>query len=229
MGNALSNTSNKVSHKGSGYKSATNKTPLKSASRDGNSGRRTQQLKSKYHSMEDIIRSANNDEDFGSRASTRDVRPPSRHLTPPKAVGLELPPKPMTPPESENLFDKTWSHSARLPRAGARELAAQLKTRESSRKGGRSSSQTSKRMKGNTRPSSNDSAIVSSQEKQRSRTRSKQSPSRKMDLPTDFEPIVSKPIPLSSKITPNPFQPLIPIRESNEKRLRGAVKGIGFP
>ena len=104
MGHALSNPTNKVSHKGTGYRSTPNKAPVQSASHDRNSGKRTQQLKSKYHSMEDIIRSANNEEDLGSRASARDARPPSRHLTPPKAVGLELPPKPMTPPE-DGIFD----------------------------------------------------------------------------------------------------------------------------
>jgi len=38
-------------------------------------------------------------------------RPPSRHKPSPKAVGLELPPRPITPPESgiESFFDKTWS------------------------------------------------------------------------------------------------------------------------
>lgn len=38
-------------------------------------------------------------------------RPPSRHKPSPKAVGLELPPRPITPPESgiDSFFDKTWS------------------------------------------------------------------------------------------------------------------------
>jgi hypothetical protein len=39
-----------------------------------------------------------------------EVRPPSRHKTPPKATGLELPPWPVTPPESDKL-EMTWSHS----------------------------------------------------------------------------------------------------------------------
>jgi hypothetical protein len=39
-----------------------------------------------------------------------DVRPPSRHKTPPNATGLELPPFPITPPDSDKL-EMTWSHT----------------------------------------------------------------------------------------------------------------------
>ena len=47
-----------------------------------------------------------------------DGRPISRHLSPPNAVGLELPPQPMTPPDysnSEDMFEMTWSHSIPIP------------------------------------------------------------------------------------------------------------------
>lgn len=47
-------------------------------------------------------------------STSQGLRPPSRHKTPPKAVGLELPPMPLTPPnlpQMENKFEKTWSHS----------------------------------------------------------------------------------------------------------------------
>lgn len=42
-------------------------------------------------------------------STSHGVRPPSRHLTPPKAVGLELPQYPFTPPENGKL-GQTWSH-----------------------------------------------------------------------------------------------------------------------
>jgi hypothetical protein len=41
---------------------------------------------------------------------TEDFRPPSRHKTPPNAVGLDLPPWPVTPPDS-NILEMTWSHT----------------------------------------------------------------------------------------------------------------------
>jgi len=47
-------------------------------------------------------------------STSQGLRPPSRHKTPPKAVGLELPPMPLTPPnlpQMDNKFEKTWSHS----------------------------------------------------------------------------------------------------------------------
>mmetsp|Transcript_19545 Transcript_19545/g.35774 ORF Transcript_19545/g.35774 Transcript_19545/m.35774 type:complete len:277 (-) Transcript_19545:576-1406(-) len=45
-------------------------------------------------------------------ATSHGVRPPSRHLTPPKAVGLDLPSTPITPPNmpQDDMFEKTWSH-----------------------------------------------------------------------------------------------------------------------
>lgn len=44
------------------------------------------------------------------------MRPPSRHKTPPKAVGLEnLPPGPRTPPDDEPSFrDNPWDNLERL-------------------------------------------------------------------------------------------------------------------
>jgi hypothetical protein len=42
-----------------------------------------------------------------------DGRPISRHKSPPKSVGLDLPPCPGTPPESvetNEMFEQTWSH-----------------------------------------------------------------------------------------------------------------------
>jgi hypothetical protein len=45
--------------------------------------------------------------------TSQGLRPPSRHKTPPKAVGLELPPMPLSPPNlplKESKFEKTWSH-----------------------------------------------------------------------------------------------------------------------
>jgi hypothetical protein len=45
--------------------------------------------------------------------TSKALRPPSRHKTPPKAVGLELPPMPLTPPNlplKDSKFEKTWSH-----------------------------------------------------------------------------------------------------------------------
>lgn len=43
--------------------------------------------------------------------SAVDGRPPTRQKSPRENTGLELPPKPMTPPETEDLFEMTWSHS----------------------------------------------------------------------------------------------------------------------
>jgi hypothetical protein len=48
---------------------------------------------------------------FDPPVFTLDDRPPSRHLAPPFALGLELPARPQTPPEVEDLFEQTWSHS----------------------------------------------------------------------------------------------------------------------
>lgn len=45
------------------------------------------------------------------KTSESGFRPPSRHKPTPKAVGLELPPRPVTPPDSgfDSFFDRTWS------------------------------------------------------------------------------------------------------------------------
>ena len=52
----------------------------------------------------------------GEDPATNGVRPPSRQVNPHPCVGLDLPPRPITPPEakgSEDPFDKTWSFSLR--------------------------------------------------------------------------------------------------------------------
>lgn len=51
----------------------------------------------------------------GEDPATNGVRPPSRQMNPHPCVGLDLPPRPITPPDAkaEDPFDKTWSFSLR--------------------------------------------------------------------------------------------------------------------
>lgn len=53
-----------------------------------------------------VVRRRGRDLDIGGR-------PPTRQLSPNDAVGLELPAKPVTPPDQSNRFDSTWSFSVR--------------------------------------------------------------------------------------------------------------------
>lgn len=52
----------------------------------------------------------------GEDPATNGVRPPSRQTNLHSSIGLDLPPRPITPPESnptDDPFDKTWSYSLR--------------------------------------------------------------------------------------------------------------------
>ena len=50
----------------------------------------------------------------GEDPATNGVRPPSRQTNLHSSIGLDLPPRPITPPDSaDDPFDKTWSYSLR--------------------------------------------------------------------------------------------------------------------
>lgn len=81
---------NRVTNKGTGWNS---KRPVSQARYESRSSEETCRIDARLIS------------------TSHGIRPPSRHLTPPKAVGLDLPPSPMTPPNiTDNIFERTWSH-----------------------------------------------------------------------------------------------------------------------
>lgn len=71
------------------------------------------------------------------------LRPPSRHKPSPKAVGLELPPRPITPPESgfDSFFDRTWSFGPKRPEEEVEEARPDKGTTHIPRDNGRPKSQ----------------------------------------------------------------------------------------
>lgn len=52
-------------------------------------------------------------EEVGRKDRDIGQRPPTRQLSPKDAVGLELPAKPVTPPDHNLRFDSTWTFSVR--------------------------------------------------------------------------------------------------------------------
>lgn len=71
------------------------------------------------------------------------LRPPSRHKPSPKAVGLELPPRPVTPPDTsiDSFFDKTWSFAKRPEEEQVEEPRGEKGTTYAVRDNGRPKSQ----------------------------------------------------------------------------------------
>ena len=72
--------------------------------------RRPKSIKTRLH---DLDQDLDFEEKLPMPSNEEDSRPISRHKTPPKAVGLELPPWPVTPPDS-NKLEMTWSHSKEI-------------------------------------------------------------------------------------------------------------------
>lgn len=56
-------------------------------------------------------------------------RPPSRHKTPPKAIGLEVPPSPRTPPETQDELEEVKGLSKTVNLKGLSELRAEIASR----------------------------------------------------------------------------------------------------
>jgi len=77
------------------------------------------------------------------KTSDSAFRPPSRHKPTPKAVGLELPPRPITPPESgfDSFFDKTWSFTMKHSEEEAEDQKPEKSTVHVPRDNGRPKSQ----------------------------------------------------------------------------------------
>jgi len=107
----------KVSVRGAGYSSSSGKAymfptarstvktgqPITFRREEARVVRRAEPVRPRYEAGEEVGR---RDRDIGGR-------PPTRQLSPKDAVGLELPAKPVTPPDQSSRFDSTWSFSVR--------------------------------------------------------------------------------------------------------------------
>lgn len=90
-----------------------------------------------------VVPEAESSERSMHRPSESGLRPPSRHKPTPKAVGLELPPRPVTPPESgiDSFFDKTWSFAIKKPEDDVEDLRPDKGSTHIPRDNGRPKSQ----------------------------------------------------------------------------------------